>query len=211
MFVTFEGPDGSGKSTALKGLIQFLKKEGIKHFLTREPGNENDIVTKKIRELILDPSNNISPLTEAILFSADRRQNLEKNIWPRIKNNELVISDRYFDSTFAYQGHARGLSIDKMISLQDIITEKTYPDVTFFFDVNPQVINSRLNKREESRDRIELEGLIFAEKVYEGYQILIKKFPERFVVINANKSKEKVFEELLINFKKKVLNAQKTK
>lgn len=196
MFITFEGPDGSGKSTALSSLVEFLKGQNVDFILTREPGSETSKEAKKIREIILDPANDITPMTEAILYAADRRLHLEKLIWPALKQNKLVLCDRYLDSTLAYQGAGRKLGISNMLSLQEIITEKTFPDLTLFFDIKPEQSEARVTSRDEDKDRLELAGKEFHKRVYEGYQELVKMFPERIKVIDASLSKDEVFAQV---------------
>lgn len=196
MFITFEGPDGSGKSTALSSLVEFLKGQNVDFILTREPGSETSKEAKKIREIILDPANDITPMTEAILYAADRRLHLEKLIWPALKQNKLVLCDRYLDSTLAYQGAGRKLGISNMLSLQEIITEKTFPDLTLFFDIKPEQSEARVTSRDEDKDRLELAGKEFHKRVYEGYQELVKMFPKRIKVIDASLSKDEVFEQV---------------
>ena len=196
MFITFEGPDGSGKTTALKRLRKFLDQEKIDYVFTREPGGSDLPEADKIRQIILDPTHKIPRMAEAILYAADRRLNLEKNIWPALKAHKLVLCDRYLDSSIAYQGYARGIGVAKVVALQDVITEKTYPDLTIFFDIKPQAAALRMNQRLTGKDRLELEGAEFQEKVYLGYQEAMKVFPQRFKSIDASQSKTKVFEEV---------------
>lgn len=205
MFITFEGCDGSGKTTTLKKLHQFLKTLPIDFILTREPGGANSDESAQIRQIILNNHSQITDMTEAILYSADRRLNLEKNIWPALKANKIVLCDRYIDSSFAYQAYGRQLGFEKIKILQDLITEKTYPDLTIFFDVLPNVAQKRVNERSKSQDRLEQTDEAFKKRVYEGYQEIIKMFPERFVVIDASLSKTEVFNKV----KETVLHALK--
>lgn len=203
MFITFEGPDGSGKTTALQGLIKYLDENKIEYVLTREPGSTVSKENEKIRELIVSPDSELTDMTEAILFSADRRLHLEKLIWPALKENKLVICDRYFDSTFAYQGNGRGLGIEKMIRLQDVVTEKTYPDVTLYFDLSVEESIRRVDSRGE-KNRLDAEGKNFVKKVHEGYQKVIEMFPDRMEVIDASLSPENVLEQVIHIFKKRI-------
>lgn len=204
MFITFEGPDGSGKTTALQGLIKYLDENKIEYVLTREPGSTVSKENEKIRELIVSPDSELTDMTEAILFSADRRLHLEKLIWPALKENKLVICDRYFDSTFAYQGNGRGLGIEKMIKLQDVITEQTYPDVTLYFDLPVEESIRRVDSRGE-KNRLDAEGKNFVKKVHEGYHQVIKMFPERMEIIDASKTPEEVLGQVIEVFKKRIL------
>ena len=202
MFITFEGPDGSGKTTILHMIEEYLKKENIEFISTREPGSKISKENIKIREIIVSPESELSNMAEAILFSADRRIHLEKLIWPAQKNKKIILCDRYFDSTFAYQGEGRGLGIDKMIELQDIVTEKTYPDLTIYFDLSIEESIERVNKRGE-KNRLDKEGINFVKLVHQGYKKLIDKFPERFQVVDASQEPQKVFEQtkkIIMNF-----------
>ncbi len=195
MFITFEGPDGSGKSTALASLVKFLKSQKIDFVLTREPGSETSKEAKKIRDIILDPKNEITPMTEAILYAADRRLHLEQLIWPALQKGRLVICDRYLDSTLAYQGFGRKLGFQKMLSLQKVITENTFPDLTIFFDISPERAMGRVDAR-SSKDRLEMAGQDFHVRVYKGYKKIVSKFPERIKVVDATKSKKEVLDQV---------------
>lgn len=206
MFITFEGPDGSGKTTALNSLVKLLKEKSIDFVLTREPGSRHISKTNEaIRELIVGAGNDMTNMTEAILFAADRRLHLEKVIWPALKENRIVLCDRYFDSTFAYQGKARGLGIDKMIDLNDNITDKTYPDLTIYFDLSPEESIRRVNARGE-KNRLDKEGEQFVKNVHLGYHELINRFKNRYRIVDATKSKEEVLQQVIDIFKKEVPN-----
>ena len=206
MFITFEGPDGSGKTTALDNLVKLLKEKNIDFILTREPGSKHISKTNEaIRELIVGAGNDMTNMTEAILFAADRRLHLEKLIWPALKAKKMVLCDRYFDSTFAYQGKARGLGIDKMIDLNDNITDKTYPDLTIYFNLPPKESIKRVNSRGQ-KNRLDKEGEKFVRNVHIGYHELIKHFKKRYRVVDATQSKEKVLEQVINIFKKDVPN-----
>ena len=196
MFITFEGPDGSGKTTALEGLKKYLDGKNFKYVFTREPGAHSSKEANQIRKIILDKENNITPMTEAILYAADRRLHLEKLIWPALRKNEVVLCDRYLDSSLAYQGKARKLGIKEIKELNEIVTEKTYPDVTIFFDITPTEAAERVDSR-APKDRMELEPDSFREDVYTGYQEVIKMFPERFRRVDASKSKEEVLKQVI--------------
>lgn len=204
MFITFEGTDGSGKSTALNKIADYLQENNINFVLTREPGTKISKENELLRELIVSMDSKLSDMSEALLFSADRRLHLEKLIWPSLKEGKLVICDRYIDSTFAYQGNGRGLGIEKMIELQEIVTDKTYPDLTIYFDVSPSISQQRVTSRGEI-NRMEVGGVEFAQKVYDGYQKLVKMFPQRIRVVDASKSPEEVFNQVKTIFEQEVL------
>jgi len=178
-------------------------------FLTKEPGAENNIVARKIRKILLDTENEMSDMTEALLYTADRRLNLETNIWPNLEKGILVLGDRYFDSTFAYQGAGRGLGIEDMVQLQEVATKKTYPDLTFFFDLPPEKAEKRLANRDKLKkhDRLELAGKEFHRKVYEGYkEVIAKDTRNRFRIIDSSKSIDEVFAQVKKVFIKEILN-----
>ena len=195
MFITFEGPDGSGKTTALNLLAEYLRSEGIEFLLTREPGSKHNEASKIIRKIIIDPKNNISDMAEALLFAADRRMHLDNIINPALKEDMIVLCDRYIDSSLAYQGYGRGLGIERVKKINDIATENRYPDLTIFFDISLSDAERRVNQR-APKDRLELAGRDFHQKVYDGYQEVIKMFPKRIRVIDASKTKEEVFQQV---------------
>ncbi|MCK5806964.1 MAG: dTMP kinase [Mycoplasmataceae bacterium] len=194
MFITFEGPDGSGKTTAVNSIAEFLKSEGIEFLLTREPGSKHSKASRKIRKIIIDPENNISDMAEALLFAADRRMHLDNIINPALDEGKIVLCDRYIDSSLAYQGVGRGLGIKEIKKINDIATENKYPDLTIFFDISLDDSEKRVDQR-APKDRLELAGRDFHQRVYDGYQEVIKMFPKRIKVIDASKSKEEVFEQ----------------
>lgn len=192
MFITFEGTDGSGKSTALKSLVDFLKKKNISFLLTREPGCPYSKESLKIREIITSIDSKMPPMTEALLFAADRKMHLDNVIFPAIKDGKIVLCDRYIDSSLAYQGAGRELGIDKVRIINEMATDKTYPDLTIFFDIKPNDSARRVNSRGQ-KDRLELAGNRFNQKVYDGYKEIIKMYPKRIQIVDASKSREEVF------------------
>ncbi len=200
LFITFEGPDGSGKTTALNGLIRYLQKNrgDIDFIFTREPGGSHNPAAEKIRKIILDKNNIIGDKSEALLYAAARRLHLEQTIWPALKANKIVLCDRYIDSSLAYQGEGRGLGIDFVTKLNNLATDSTWPDITFFFNITPEAAMERTAGR-APKDRLELAGDEFHKKVYNGYQKVIAANPKRFKIIDATQSIEKVFEDVLTN------------
>ncbi|MGY5139510.1 dTMP kinase [Mycoplasmopsis gallinarum] len=197
MFITFEGADGSGKTTIISKLSEKLKKEfpNLDLLLTREPGGKDLREAEKIREIILDSNNKFSPVVEAILYSASRRIHLEKVIWPALKNNKIVICDRYIDSFYAYQGFARDLGLGYVQNLTNLVINNTIPDLTFFFDISPTESQKRRENNRLIHDRLEQESIDFHQKVYDGYLTLAKQEPKRFIIIDATQSIEKVLEQ----------------
>ena len=197
MFITFEGPDGSGKTTALESLRDYLDSKSLDYIFTREPGTSNSKEAKQIREIILNPENELTPMTEAILFTADRRLHLETLIIPSLKSGKHVLCDRYVDSSLAYQGGGKQLGVDKVLTLNKAVIEGYMPDLTIFFDLSPEEAAKRVDQR-AAKDRMELEGDSFRQRVYDGYMEVIDMFPKRFKTIDASQSREKVLEDIKI-------------
>lgn len=187
MFVTVEGPEGSGKSSVIKKVAELLQNDGVDVVLTREPGGTP--ISEQIREVILNKENtNMDGVTEALLYAASRRQHLVEKVWPLVKEGKLVISDRFLDSSLAYQGGARGLGIDKVLNINMTATEGYYPDLTLLFDVDPEVGLARIaaNKGREV-NRLDLEKIEFHEQVRQTFLDLANRFKDRYVIINASK------------------------
>ncbi|QBF34694.1 dTMP kinase [Mycoplasmopsis phocirhinis] len=201
MFITFEGPDASGKTTLINKLIEYFTKNypKLQFITTREPGGKDIIEAEKIREIILDKNSKISSVSEALLYTTSRRIHLERVIWPALKENKIVICDRYVDSFFAYQGYARKLGIDYAKTLTNLVIENTIPDITFFLDITPSQSKQRLNvlRLINQHDRLDDENDVFHNEVYNGYQMLIKQDPNRFIILNADQPVDLVFNELI--------------
>lgn len=197
LFITFEGCDGCGKTSVIQALSIELQKAGITPLVTREPGGS--LIAEEIRNIILDKKNTMmDPRTEALLYAASRRQHLAEIVLPALKEGKIVISDRYLDSSLAYQGYARNIGIDAVYSINAFAIDDTMPDITFFLDVRPEVALKRIaqNRDESEINRLDLEKLEFHNKVYDAYLLLLKKFPERIVRIDASKTIEEEVEEI---------------
>ncbi|MBI0121933.1 dTMP kinase [Lactobacillus sp. M0398] len=195
-FISFEGPDGSGKSTVLKQVVAEIgPRLKTQYLVTREPGGSK--IAEKIRQLILDPVNEeMSAKTEALLYAASRSQHMFETVMPALKAGKIVFSDRFVDSSLAYQGAGRELGIAAVKQINDFATSKIEPDLTIFLDVKPQVGLDRIAKeRAGQEDRLEQEKLNFHQKVYQGYQEVIKAHPERIKVVDANKPFNLVVED----------------
>ena len=195
-FITFEGGEGSGKSTVMKDVATRLTKEGYKLVLTREPGGTP--IAEEIRNVILDKDNTkMDPRTEALLYAASRRQHLVEKIWPALERGEIVLCDRYLDSSLAYQGGARGLGVDEVLSINMFATEGEYPDLTLLFDLEPEEGLKRIEKNKGREvNRLDLEKLEFHKKVRDNFHALAKKYSTRYVVIDASKSLNEVEDEV---------------
>ncbi|HAQ08757.1 MAG TPA: dTMP kinase [Bacillus bacterium] len=205
IFITIEGPDGSGKTTIINMLAESLKKDGFEVVATREPGGIE--IAEQIRQVILDRDNTaMDPRTEALLYAAARRQHLAEKVKPALERGEIILCDRFVDSSLAYQGHARGLGIDEVYSINEFAIENMMPQLTLYFDVSPEVGLERINKNKGREvNRLDLENLEFHQKVREGYLILAERFPERIVKIDASKQLDSVYGEAEAKIKK-VLN-----
>ncbi|MCM3125908.1 dTMP kinase [Mesobacillus sp. AQ2] len=193
IFITVEGPDGSGKTTIIQMLAEKLEKEGYEIVATREPGGIE--IAEQIRQVILDPKNTaMDPRTEALLYAAARRQHLAEKVKPALERGKIVLCDRFVDSSLAYQGHARGLGIDEVYSINQFAIESMMPKMTLYFDVAPEVGLERINKNKGREvNRLDLEKLEFHQKVREGYTMIAERFPERIVTIDASKELEEVY------------------
>jgi len=203
MFITFEGGEGTGKTTAINEIKKLLEKEGRKVVLTREPGGTP--IAEDIRNIILDKKNTMmDKRTEALLFAASRRQHLIEKIWPALKEGKIVICDRYLDSSLVYQGGARELGIDNVLNVNLFATEGTYPDITFLFDLDPEIGLKRIKKNNRVEDRLDLETLEFHNKVRATFHELAKRYKERYVVIDASKSQEDIVKEVYNEIKKRL-------
>ena len=192
LFITFEGPDGSGKTTVATKVVEKLSELGYDVIHTREPGGI--AISEDIRSLILDPKNTMMDAkTEALLYAASRRQHLVEKVFPALKEGKIVICERFLDSSLAYQGYGRGLGFDEVLSINLFAIDNTYPDATIYLDVDEEVGLARISGR-EFKDRLDQESIDFHHKVCEGYREVLRRFPERITVIDASKSKEEVIE-----------------
>ena len=195
-FISFEGPEGAGKTTVIKEVYERLRNEGKQVILTREPGGIR--IAEKIREIILDNDHQeMDAKTEALLYAAARRQHLVEKVVPALREGTIVLCDRFVDSSLAYQGHARGLGIDEVLSINEFAIGDTMPDLTVFFDINPEVGLARIAANEmREENRLDKESLHFHELVYDGYLELIRRYPERIQVTDASLSQEQVKENV---------------
>ncbi|WP_010648958.1 dTMP kinase [Oceanobacillus massiliensis] len=191
-FITFEGGEGAGKTSILHAIYNKLKDSGYDVIMTREPGGIN--IAEKVRSIILDPNNTeMEGRTEALLYAAARRQHLVEKVAPALKQGKIILCDRFIDSSLAYQGHARGLGIDEVFTINQFAIKDCMPDLTLFFDIDPKKGLDRIAaNKDRERNRLDLENLQFHQLVYEGYQILTERFPNRIQTINADQSMEAV-------------------
>ena len=194
-FITFEGGEGCGKSTVLKTIKERLASEGVSVVLTREPGGTP--IAEQIRNVILDKGNTaMDGRTEALLYAASRRQHLVEKIWPALQEGKTVLCDRYLDSSLAYQGGARGLGIDEVLSINLFATEGTYPDLTLLFDLEPEQGLARIAANQNREvNRLDLEKLDFHHQVRNNFLALAKRYPDRYVIIDASQPLADVIED----------------
>lgn len=206
MFITFEGPDGSGKSTVIKAVYERLINDGYSVILTREPGGTP--IAEKIRDVILDNSNTaLDARTEALLYAASRRQHLVEKIWPAIKEGKIVLCDRFLDSSLAYQGEGRKLGIENILNVNLFATENTYPDLTLFFNISPEEGLKRVSKdKKRVADRLDNENANFHQEVYNGFLKVNSMYKDRIQIIDATKSLNEVIENAYKIIKSKLEN-----
>ena len=180
--ITFEGIDGSGKSTQIKLISEILHNNNIDNIVIREPGGAE--ISEKIRDILLDNNNSISKYTEALLFLSSRSQLVNEVIKPALEAGHYILCDRYIDSTIAYQGYGRGIDLSQLETLNDLAIESIYPDMTFILDIN---VNTSLSRRlKKSKDRMEQVDESFLIKVRQGYLKIAEKHNKRCVVVDCN-------------------------
>ncbi len=194
MFITLEGPEGSGKTSQLPGLADYLRQQGFDLITTREPGGTS--IGDQIRKVLFDLDNKgMNPRSEILLFQASRAQLVDEVIRPALKQGKIVLCDRYADSTLAYQGFGHGVNMNTLREIVNFATGDLKPDLTIFLDIS---VKEGLNRRNKGGDwnRLDDYDQAFHERVYKGYQQLIIEEPGRWVVVNAAQAPEKVTEEL---------------
>ena len=212
LFITFEGLEGCGKTTQAKMLFDFLIKQKIPSIYTKEPGGTK--IGDKIRKILLDQKNDgMDYKTEMLLFLASRAENVRLIILPALEEGKVVISDRFYDSTTAYQGHGRGIDLKITKHLNNLVVGKAIPDLTFILDIDPyeglrrsaSFGNSReMRFEEEFINKKIIGGKLFLERVRQGYYQLSYEEIERIKIIDANRSKEDIFEEIIKIVNKKL-------
>jgi len=209
MFVTFEGIEGSGKTTQIRYAAEFLTAAGHPCLVTKEPGGTG--LGRQIRAILLDPENRgIDPVTELLLYAADRNQHIQTLIRPALVEGQTVICDRFHDSTVVYQGYARSLDMGLIEDLHTRLLADLRPDMTFLLDLDPEVGLRRawqqvsLGDRTDRETRFENEALSFHQKVRAGYLDLARREPARFIVVDAAQDEDAVKEVILKVLKKKL-------
>ncbi|MDA9595064.1 dTMP kinase [SAR86 cluster bacterium] len=200
MFISFEGIEGSGKSSLIKNLKNYYENHALDVFFTKEPGGTE--LGEKIREILLDPTSKIDPSSELFLLMADRVHHVKNKINPNLNENKIVFCDRYIDSTIAYQGGGRDLD-DKDIEGMIKMLKLPIPDLTILLDVPVETGLMRAKERSEL-DRFEKEDIDFHKKIRQSYLNLQKKYPDRIIIFNASMNENDVFEEVLNYIKSKI-------
>lgn len=191
-FITFEGPDGSGKTTVSTAVYTRLCQEGKDVIYTREPGGIE--IAEKIRQVILDPKNTaMDKRCEALLYAASRRQHLIEKVLPALREGKIVLCDRFIDSSLAYQGIARGIGIDEVLSVNEFAIEGCMPEKTIYLDLSAEEGLKRIESR-QFKDRLDQESLDFHYRVVAGYKAVAERFKERMISIDASKPVDEVIE-----------------
>lgn len=187
LFITLEGPDGSGKTTQLDLIKKYFEEKGEQAIFTREPGGT--LISEKVRGIILDKKNEeMAPMTEALLYAASRAQHVAQLIKPALERGKTVVCDRYVDSSIAYQGFGRGLG-DSVTVINTFAIDGCIPDLTLFLDIEPSRGKARIDG---AMDRIESERLEFHKRVYDGYKKLAEQYPDRIKCVDADRSVEEI-------------------
>ena len=187
-FITFEGSEGSGKSTQIELAQQYLESKGKNVLFLREPGGVK--ISENIRSILLDPeTKDMTDECETLLYMAARAQLVSEIIIPALNSGKVILCDRFLDSTVAYQGYGNGVNIEKIKNIGEFVTQGFYPDLTFLFDLNVEEGFARINR---SKDRIEQRGLDYHSRVRSGYLEIAKSEPDRVKLIDARKSKEEI-------------------
>jgi dTMP kinase len=196
IFIVFEGGEGSGKTTAIDSIYNWIIENNFQCIKTREPGGIK--ISEQIRQVILNKDNiTMDPKTEALLYTAARRQHLVEKVIPALDNGIIVLCDRFIDSSLAYQGYARNLGIEEVMSINQFAIGEYMPDISILFDLDPQIGLERINNNDSREiNRLDLEKMDFHKMVREGYNVIYEKNKDRIVKIDAGQSKENVINQI---------------
>lgn len=202
-FITFEGIDGCGKTTQMKRLGEILESQGKTVIYTREPGGTP--ISETIRNVILDCKNTaMTGMTEMLLYAASRAQHVEECIMPAVKAGHIVLCDRFYDSTLAYQGGGRSIPKEQLQRVNELAIQSMWPNLTIYFDIDYETSQERLSTR-GAKDRLDLEKRTFVEAVIQRYRDMVKRYPERILSVDARGEIEPTFETMLASIKAKGL------
>lgn len=204
LFIVFEGGEGTGKTTAIDAIYNWIIENKFKCIKTREPGGIK--ISEQIRQVILDIENkSMDPRTEALLYAAARRQHLVEKVIPALEEGTIVLCDRFIDSSLVYQGYARNLGIENVMSINKFAIGEYMPDLSILFDLDPRIGLERINNNKDREiNRLDLEKLEFHEKVRTGYNIVYENNKDRIIKIDAEHSKENVINEIKNILKSKI-------
>ena len=205
-FITFEGGEGGGKSTQIQHVSSYLTSHGIEHLITREPGGTN--LAEQIRELLVTGSKSkMDAVAEYMLFSAARRDHVQRVIKPSLREGKWILCDRFYDSSYVYQGIVQGVDLEFIENTyKNVVGNSFAPDLTFIFDLDPKVGLARAGSRAHAEDRFESEGMYFHNKVRDGFKKIAEQNKERCVVLDAAQPPEKVFEIIKNNITSRLLS-----
>lgn len=212
LFITFEGPDGAGKSTQAHQLARYLRAEGIPHILTREPGGT--VISDHIRTLVLNPSHReMANETEALLYAASRAQHVREKVIPALEVGDVVLCDRFVDASVAYQGYGLGLDVEQVKAINRFATGGLVPDRSYFIDLSPETGRKRMLDRRKGEqaelDRIEQKQLAYHERVRTAFQTLYRENRERVCLLNGEEERESLFAKIKADFDRLWLQFQK--
>ncbi|MCL6605984.1 MAG: dTMP kinase [Paenibacillus sp.] len=205
LFITLEGGDGSGKTTIMGRLAAYFQNRSMPYLITREPGGIE--IAEKIRSIILDPAHTaMDARTEALLYAASRSQHMAERVEPALKEGLIVLCDRFVDSSLVYQGFARGLGIEEVWNINRFAIGSRMPNITFYLDIEPEIGLSRIAaNREREVNRLDLESVAFHQKVREGYQLVAATYPERIVILDANRPLHSIEQDIVRTLEKRIL------
>jgi dTMP kinase len=193
MFISFEGIDGAGKTTQLNLYKEYLTNNNVDFISIREPGGTK--VSEKIRDILLDKNNIISSKTELLLFEAARNNLVENVIFPALSEGKVVITDRFFDSTTAYQSFGRGIELNDTLNLHKFACNSLVPDKTIFLKISLELSLKRIKNK--NKDRMELAGIDFLKRVYSGFINLTKMYPDRISIVNSERDIQTIHQEIV--------------
>lgn len=203
MLISFEGGEACGKSTQIKKFIEFLENNHIDYLATKEPGGTE--IGESIRQILLHSKEDLTPETEFLLFSASRAKLINDVVKPALKEGKVVVLDRYFDSSYAYQGYAGGMNLDTLKKITEFAIQEQIPDITYLLDITYEDGMSRKSKDENLKnlDRIESKGKEYHDKVRNGYLQLAKNDKKRFVIIDATQSINSIYKTIIETFEER--------
>lgn len=196
MFITFEGGEGAGKTTLIEGIEKALIAAGRSVLKTREPGGTP--LGEELRNVVLHTEHKLSPYAELAIYLASRAQHISQKIVPALERGEVVLCDRFNDSSIAYQGAARGLGMEKVAEFCNFISQGLQPNLTFYLDISPTIGLERARSTRVGLDRIESETILFHEKIREAYHLIHRQYPQRFHLLDATQTKEEVLRRAML-------------